>query len=347
MILPEPNRAEGSVELFSRPHIEEEDFAEIASLFGARCLERWPVTGGMPNVTFKAYTSNGALAVRVCNVGYTTRQHLDFELEVLRYLESVGFKKCPRIVPGRDGNEIQWWRHYPVIAMRFVDGERLETLSLNSSLVTAAGQTVGELTLALGGMRPVLRLMESYQYRSQRLLKHMRSVVGAIGWPVDLDFIDYMWERESEVLIGGRLLAELVVSHTDVWPPNMIVTDRGVILVDFDDVALAPPTLDLASALSEFAVDDLGAADMRRMSAMLKGYINDESLPLTAKDLDEVVAGICCSYVTWLACDASHGLKFQESGHYYSRLKRLADQDVYLELRSRLELAMTEVSGLD
>ena len=62
--------------------------------------EVWPVLGGMPNVTFKAWTPDCALAIRVSNVEYTTRQHLEFELEVLRYLEKIGFNKCPGLRTG-------------------------------------------------------------------------------------------------------------------------------------------------------------------------------------------------------------------------------------------------------
>ena len=87
-----------------------------------------------------------------------------------------------------------------------------------------------------------------------------------------------VWERESEVLIGGRALSELAVTHTDVWPPNMIATESGVTLVDFDDVAFGPPTLDLASALAELAIDDSGAADLGRTKAMLHGYTSNGNL---------------------------------------------------------------------
>jgi Phosphotransferase enzyme family len=193
-------------------------------------------------------------------------------------------------------------------------------------------------------MRADVRVTETYQYRSERLLRRMEVVMRKLAWPVDMGFLWRVWERESNVLLGSTPPSDLVVTHTDVWPPNIIVSTSGLTLVDFDDVAFASRSFDLSSALSEFVVEDSGMAIPNRAKAILQGYGTGSGIQIAECDVEQLVAGICCSYIAWLACNAGHGLDFLSSVHYLRRIERLDEPDVYFRLCSDLVRACDEVS---
>ena len=326
--------------VFRRPKVDDAELAEIASLYGAKCHQMQPSMAGVPNTTFKAYRHDCALAIRVCNDDYTTSQHLRFELDVLRHLQDFGFSKCPVVVPGVDGKEIQSWHGHSVIAARFIEGPTLESVPRSPSLLAAVGETTAELAVALQAMRPNPEDAETYRFRTERLLRRMGSVIEHVGWPVNVGFLSEVWSRKSNSLLQGLSLDELVVAHTDIYPPNILMADSGLVIVDFDDVALATPLLDLASALSEFAVNDSGALDMGSAVPLIGGYIRRSGERIADLDFDQLAAGICCSYVTWLACDSCHFLEFRQSEHYYRRLVCLLDNSAYRHLHTDLRYAV-------
>jgi Ser/Thr protein kinase RdoA (MazF antagonist) len=325
--------------VFRRPRVYDDQLPEIASLFDAKYRQQQPPMGGLPNVTFKAWRSDCALAIRVCNDDYTTRQHLRFELDVLRYLHDLGFSKSPVVVAGMDGQELQSWHGYSVIATRFIEGPSLEMVPRSSSLLAAVGETTAELAIALRKMRPKAQEAETYRFRTERLLRRMGSIIEHVGWPVDVRFLWEVWGRKIDVLLQGKGLDELVVAHTDIWPPNILMSESGLLIVDFDDVALATPLLDLASALSEFAIEDSGTLDLASAAPLMGGYVRENGERLANSDFNELTAGICCSYITWLACDSCHSLDFHHSQRYYQRLVRLLDDNASRRLYADLVYA--------
>jgi Ser/Thr protein kinase RdoA (MazF antagonist) len=326
--------------LFLAPTVLSADIPEIARLFDARWTAECYALGGMPNFSFKAFYGAIPIAIRVCNNEYTSRSHLEFELDVLLQLARMKFPFCAQLVRGRNGHYIQTWNSYPVIATTYIDGHSLATGPMNSATLISVGATIGRLTSALASVRQSGHEDDTFRCRSERLLRRMADVIHIIGWPVDVRALWVIWERESNALLADRTVDELVVSHTDLWPPNMIATRSGIACVDFDDLALAIRTLDLASGLAELAVNSRGRIRAARAEAMLRGFLVNGSLD-EEQEIEELVAGIQCSYAAWLACDATHGLPFSGSQHYLRRLHRLAEPASRERLRAELRTALS------
>jgi Ser/Thr protein kinase RdoA (MazF antagonist) len=332
--------------LFKSPAVFPHDWPDIAGKFEAYCNRNSRFLGGMPNVTFKAWRGEEALAIRVCNIAYTSRRHLDAEVAVLLFLESVQFGKSPSLTAGFDGRYVQDWRQHPVIAMAYIEGTPVEGPPFSESLLVSVGRTVGELTSALKSFPLKLGEEETYRARSERLLSRMGPVVMAIDWHVNMDFLWNIWRQESGILLGDISVSQLQVAHTDVWPPNLIRTMSGVSLIDFDDLALATPMLDIASAVAEFVVDDDGHASEANAEAMLYGFVQS-GCSLPTDSVEQLVAGVLCSYVSWLSIDATHGMPFERSQHYYKRLKHLARPENRTQFRTQLaRAAVRAISSL-
>jgi Ser/Thr protein kinase RdoA (MazF antagonist) len=324
---------------FVAPTVRDSDLDSIAELFSARCADT-VFLGGLPNVTFKAMTTSGAIAIRVCNTEYTPSRHLEDEVAALLYLARAGFKQCPRLIQGRDGRYVQQWREHTVIATSFVDGVLVSQLAFTPDLMRSIGALVGNLTSALDGFRLAKEPQSTYEVRTERLFERIDSIGSALGWPVDFGFIRNVWDRESRLILGQLGSQELRPAHTDVWPQNLLQASDGLYLIDFDDLAMANSLLDLASALSEFVIDDEGEASVPRAAAMIAGFLSRCRRVVTRQNIDELVAGICCSYASWLACDAAHGCDFEYSERYYRRLERLSR----IEFRSVLLDQLSEAT---
>lgn len=329
--------AVGSHSFFKAPFVTDSDLLEIALLFATRCMEHPRILGGLPNVTFKALTDRGPLAIRVCNDDYTSRQHVDYEVAALLHLREAGFIQCPQVLPALNGSYVETWRGYPVIGMSFVSGG-VVSANCAPEVLVSIGEMVGDLTRALADFHPDVGLELSYRARGERLLSRMRETAHLINWPIDVDFLQEVWDRESDVLLRGLSPTGMASCHTDVWPQNVIRTREGVTLIDFDDLALANPLLDLASAIAEFVVDDDGRADTTATVALIRGFLKTRQ-SLVESDLDEILAGVLTSYISWLACDATHGCTFSYSARYLARLRRLALPEARRDLKSKIARA--------
>jgi Ser/Thr protein kinase RdoA (MazF antagonist) len=323
---------------YTRPSINHQDAIVIARLFGAEVVSGDAFLGGLPNVTFAASSRAGDIAIRVCNTDYTTPEHVFLEVDVLSFLENQGFTKVPKLIMGTNGKFVQSWQSHRVVATHFIEGERLDRIRPTSTLLRDVGRIVGDLTCALRRY-PVETVdsMHTFRNRSEKILARMNDVTFGDGWPELRSDLRIAWDRESKILLNSSSVNPYALCHTDIWPPNVLTTKAGLAIIDFDDLALATDLLDLASCLAEFAVEDSGHLEIAAASEILHGFA--ASGRSFEERCSEIVAGIKCCYVTWLAIDSCHGQDFERSRHYYARLMRLESQAV----RSRMAREFDEL----
>jgi len=147
----------------------------------------------------------------------------------------------------------------------------------------------------------------------------MDSIPERYRWPINAGWLRDVFETEYVRLHGRKSLC-----HTDVWPPNVILSNGVAFIIDFDDLALTDPILDLASCIAEFAIVESGIVIEDAARAIFTGYLQS-GLILHDQQIQDLVAGVCCSYASWLAMDSCHSVEFQNSAHYLTRLKTLQD----------------------
>lgn len=313
---------------FDRPDVRPADIPAIALLFGLTEPLEVEYLGGIPNATYRIASAGRTLAVRVCNNGYTSPEHLICELRTLRHLRRYGFDLAPEPVPGDDGELIQSWRGYRVVATAYIDGVAGDRIPLGVPECRQIGAAVARLGAALRGLDHGLSADESFRARSVRLLDGLAGHAPALGWPDEFAGVPGQFDRAMRALETAGPTGWYPAIHADIWPPNTLYRDGTLVgLIDFDDLSHGPPVLDIAAVVCEFAFPEADALDEPLARAALAGFrAAGGDLEPTADSpgasLTDAVEALCAS---WLAANALHQVPFAQSRSLAERLARLAD----------------------
>lgn len=270
---------------FDRPIIQAEEIPSIARLYGLTEPFDVAYLGGIPNVTYRvgaggaggrggaAGAGGSTLALRICNNGYTSPEHLRCELRALRHLQAHGYGLAPVPVPGTDGRFIQSWHGYRVIATAFIEGVAGDQVPLGAAECRQVGAAVARLGAALRGLDHGLPPAESFRARSTRLLDELPRHASALGWPGDFGGVAGQFDRAMRRLETTGPAGWYPAIHADIWPPNTIFRDGTLVgLIDFDDMSYGPVALDIAAVVCEFAFPEADALDEELTRAALAGF---------------------------------------------------------------------------
>ena len=332
---------------FDRPIIRSGQVREIAGFYGLVEPLEIGHLGGIPNVTYRVASAGRALAIRVCNNGYTSPEHLRGELAVLCYLRDNGFDLAPAPVPGTDGELVQHWRGYRVVATTFIEGVAGDQAPLGPAQCAQIGSAVARLGTALATLDHGLPSSESFRARSVRLLDGLAGHARRLAWPGDLGGVPAQFDRAMRALETAGPDGWYPAIHADIWPPNTIYRDGTLVgLIDFDDLSCGPPVLDIAAVVCEFAFPEATRLDEPLARAALAGFRaaggvlgpveTDTGRTLTGAGgtLADAIEALCAS---WLGANALHGVSYEESRSLVERLALLADPDRRAEFAGRLD----------
>lgn len=334
---------------FDRPTIQPGQLREIAARYGLAEPLEIEYLGGIPNVTYRVASPEHALAIRVCNNGYTSPEHLRCELGVLSYLRDNGFDLSPVPMPGTDGELVQHWQGYRVVATRFIEGVAGDRIPLGPPQCTQVGAAVAWLGTTLAGLDHGLPASESFRARSVRLLDEIAGRARALGWPGDLDGVPAQFGRAMLALEYAGPTGWYPAIHADIWPPNTIYRDGTLAgLIDFDDLSCGPAVLDIAAVICEFAFPEWNRLDAPLAEAALAGFraaggvlgppgggsVGGPPGASAGDVLGNAIEALCAS---WLGANALHGVRYAESRSLRERLALLADPTGRAELVGRLD----------
>jgi Ser/Thr protein kinase RdoA (MazF antagonist) len=329
------------VQHFDKPSVSAAAWREIGSFFvPAERIQRCRHLGGIPNVVFALEADEDSLAIRVLNNGYTTEEHLDLEIATLRHLEAEGFPWSPRLVPSLDGGFVSSWRGYRVIAMRLVAGDVAVDEDVAGPFGEELGGAIAALTRALRRLDYDVPDTESYWRRSERLLDLLPARMPLEPWGTDVVSLRSQWRAAADVLRAAYPVSELV--HTDIWQENVLVqAGRLTGLVDFDDLATGPVFLDVAAALSEFAIGPSFRVLDGAFRSIVAGFRREGGV-LGDDELSLLLPAFTVCYASWLANNVLHGVPLGESAMYVERLVALRDPSVQDELLGQVRSAIGE-----
>ena len=267
-----------------------------------RALPHWPIeveavtfVSARENVVYRVDTVDGcSYALRIHRPGYHTLAELESENDWTTALSDAGIG-TPRPVPTAagggyatvpygDGPET---RHVGLI--EWLEGEPLdEVLAAGERDPVPVFRALGEL----------MARMHDQAIAWERPAKFARHALDADGLVGEDPWWGRFWEvpeltaGEREVVSSarrtihgllrgyGRRPARYSVIHSDLLAENVLVHDRGVAAIDFDDAAFGWHQYDLASGLTQH-VRHPRYEDLR--AALLAGY--QDVRPLSEEDL--------------------------------------------------------------
>ena len=311
---------------FDKPQVTHDDILEIAKLYGIETMLEVQLLGGVPNVTYKVVDRKKQLALRVGNKGYTTIEHLEIEIEILKHLERTGFAESPRIVDPDNGGHIGYWNSHPVIATTYIDGVTADKLRITSNLCFDVGRVIAYLQRSLILLETYIPPSETFHNRVRKVVTAFSQKAKHLGWAIDVARILRQWEDIEASFLSFSAASVQSIVHTDIWPPNVICKGETIVgVVDFDDWAHGPIILDICAPLIEFALINHTDISPDLTLAILSGYLqHGGQIDLLKEDLIVCCMEMLC--LSWLFCNALHKVSYSESETYMHKLEFFRDK---------------------
>ncbi|MGV9267435.1 phosphotransferase [Kitasatospora sp. NPDC003701] len=246
--------------------LTEQDSARLLDAYGLTLRRARPLPGGMENTHLKAETGSGTVVVTVLNK--KTPAQAEEYARFLRHLELTG-APVPQLRPLRDGGWVTRYGARPVIVCDFVDGRSPDRLP--ARLVHEAGFLLGQVhrTTAAGfdsALHPHLRL-------------HDADAATLAALP-DGPFARWAHSTWHAVAHVPEHDAPHVPVHGDLFPDNIIVRGRSLVILDWEDGSLDLPHLDVGMAL--LGLCHRRGFSPRRARHLLAGYQQGSGTTLNA-----------------------------------------------------------------
>jgi Ser/Thr protein kinase RdoA (MazF antagonist) len=230
--------------------------------------------GGMTNDNWFIRTNTGRYFLRRRNPIYTSAS-IDFELELVEYLEAAGFPTPPLIRTRSGGLRVEAFsRHWELY--KYIPGERFDVT--NPAQISGAAELLAGFHMAASGykgdegvaMGRGVNFNKALQFIDifEEELMAMKSTFAAPGKLLAPHLIGFFRRQSRQVLKGIMPLSSLPLEivHGDFQPSNVLFHgDRAVSLVDFGDAGLSHRAYDVAKAVLRFSTlrpDYDGQSDM-------------------------------------------------------------------------------------
>ena len=255
------------------------------------------------NHVYRVETPGRLLALRLHRPGYRSAAELTSELQWMAELARGGLA-LPAPVAALDGSLSQTLDNRPVDMLSWVEGQpmgsdgRLATLADPQAAYRRLGQEMARLhDLSDGWQRPP---------GFSRPAWDAEGLLGATPlwgrfWENPLlsaDAAALLVQARDHIRARLDGLAERLdygLIHADLVPENVVLTDAGPSMIDFDDGGFGYRLFDLATVLNrtlrETDSDKLGRA-------LIDGYLSRRPLDLTALPLFQALRAF--TYVGWI-----------------------------------------------
>ena len=268
------------------------------------------------NAVYKITTVDGMpYALRIHRPGYHTDEEIEAEIYWMQALADYGVE-VPTLVPTADNryittitvNNIPEARQ--VDLLEWIDAEPLgnfeEGLGIDTDGIRHSFQTIGNIMARMHN--------QSSEWSIQKtLVRHAWDCDGLVG---EEPFWGKFWELEA-LSSGQRELIQLMRNrirdqlsqydkgpehygfiHADLVVENILVSDRHVRIIDFDDAGFGWYLFDIATVLF-FFLDDPGY--QLAYDALISGYRSERELTdETLEDLPLFLAARSTTYLGWV-----------------------------------------------
>jgi len=264
-----------------------------------QALAHWGITGGTPalishreNAVFKIALADGTLAaLRLHRPGYNSVAEIQSELWWTQTLAAKGFR-VPEPVARPDGSLLVTMDNGQIATMiSWIDGH---PIGFSGAPLSGTEADQAHLYHQVGGLLAQMHTLSDTIQLPTDFTRRTWNREGLLG---DAPLWGRFWEhpgltmQQRDVITAARTKAQIDLAaydthvgvtgliHADALRENVFATNKGLVLIDFDDSGFGYRMFDLAVALSQ-SIEEPNYA--RLATAMLKGYA--EFRPLSDAD---------------------------------------------------------------
>jgi Ser/Thr protein kinase RdoA (MazF antagonist) len=303
-----------------------------------KAAHRWPLrvrsltlAAQRENTVFMLEADEGFFALRLHRPGYRTTAEMTSELRMMAMLESRGIS-VPRPLAGNDRQFLQTVDDAQVSVLSWLDGEPLGTTGEPLVLVDRPGtfRALGEL---IANMH---KAFDSWK-KPPGFARPRLDMQGLVG---DNPAWGRFWEnpmlrtKQRDILVAARDKLRIVLAdarfeqgliHADCVSENLLVSDKGLSIIDFDDSGVGFRLQDIATALVKHQ-NEPDYEDLK--SALLEGYA--ARTKLENDDIELFLFVRYLSYVGWIVPRMIDENGKKRSEHYITDAVRRSE--VFLQI---------------
>ncbi|MGR3269590.1 serine kinase [Thalassococcus profundi] len=257
------------------------------------------------------------------------RESFAFQAGVLAGLEPDATVIAPRLIPTQGGSAMFHDGETCGYLQTRLDGTPLHDAAQTAATVFGTGQSLARLSLALslcnppGARRAVLWHVGCWPELSA-LSRHLEP--GPLS-----DLVRRAMADHAEQVAPHLGALDWQITHNDLSPHNMLLTDSGTGFIDFGDGGWNPRLQDLAIAAGHMVTDSgqpLGGAE-----ALIAGYAS--VIPLSALDRRVLVGLMRARQAALVLINAWRSHLFPDQAAYIN--KNIARAERGLAILSRLD----------
>ncbi len=244
------------------------------SQLAAQLIARWcsgnisnQIINVSSNAVFAFHNGSQKLILRFVPVEERAFEAIQGEIEFLNHLAGQGLRvNCPiKSLAGKDVETVQTeWGAYHAVVLEALDGKQIDMEELSAEQIFTWGQTLGRLHLAAEKTTGLRRA--SWQ---DQLTWAEKNLAGDDR--IGQEAARYLFKRLSNVPAGSK---DFGLIHYDFEADNIIWTQDGLGMIDFDDCARYWYAADIAYALRDAWEDCASKVDLTHPVAaeFIRGY---------------------------------------------------------------------------
>ncbi|MGB3780752.1 MAG: homoserine kinase [Tunicatimonas sp.] len=246
--------------------LSSEQISEIFAEYGLPSVENWkPLSGGLENTSVLVTTRHKQFVLTVLE--RKSRREAQHLAELLDYLAEHNFYTS-RVCRTRAGDLLSARYEKPVLLKDYIPG--IITPHLNEEALATIGRQIARLHL----IPPPEYLPRAYSYGQQAFaeLDHLSE-----------PFIT--WLREKHRFIRPHLSDDLprAFIHGDVFYDNVILSEAGTAITDFEEACYYYRIFDIAMAVVGMCAPE-GEIRLPKVKALVAGYEAVQALQPSEKD---------------------------------------------------------------
>ncbi|MEI7689893.1 MAG: phosphotransferase [Candidatus Saccharibacteria bacterium] len=282
---------------------------------------------GVANDNYRITGADFDVALKIYSHGQSNRDKIAKEIEAVKLFMAAGID-IPEFVLGKDGQILQEYDGFNVVATNFIDGPVLDELEFAPELMKQVGQVVATID-------QTAQQIDVSQFSAMNFCEEFDFVYGNIDQEMANKGLQFdMSEYKSNLPRVYEIIDKLDSSnnqqflHKDIWPWNLIQNGGRLYLLDFNDWAIGDPIIEISVALVEFSMFKSDRFNGQVAAAIIDGYKNKKQFNFTASELLDAMLFICYLYFPYNVIQADSE---EESRIYLERIHTLLNEDIGLD----------------
>ena len=315
---------------YIKPNLSEEEIHNILDLYPIKKTKVFiKELNAIANRNYHVQGDTFNIVIKVYSHGQSDEDKIKKEIEAVSLFSNSNIN-VPKYLKGVNGIILQTYKGFNVVTTEYVAGEVFDKLQFTEERMFEVGKITAKVSKIASKIDvksfKCMSFVEEYTYVNRNLDSEIKSK----GYNYDYSIFTNNQDLINNIIkkLDNTLKKQFL--HKDIWPWNLIESEKGIYLLDFNDWSIGPSIVEIAIPVLEFSMFKSDMFNFDVAKNILKGYLSETIIDFTSYELWETSLFICFLYFSYNVIQASD---IFESEIYLKRIETLLDnQDILKNL---------------